>query len=164
MRFNPPDSVRLDLLGPGWSGVQSAVMVGDRTSYVGEQRIVLPPPTFIWSLFGVFKPPEGIAPEGAQRGDQSQLAYQLSTFERIVFEFGPDGRLVGAERRLRGRVVQEIRLRAADRDENSAGWHWPKQARFRDLGEFNEVRVEVTQSRDHEPFEARIFQAATGGR
>lgn len=162
VRFNPPDSVRLDLLGPGWSGVQSAVMLGDETYYIGEQRIVLPPPTFIWALFGVFKPPRGVAPEGTRRGERTQLAYQLGTFERIVFEFDGSGRLIGAERRVRGRVVQVIEVRPARRSEDAAGWTWPAEARFRDLGEFNEVRVEVTEIRDHEPFERRIFIVAGG--
>ena len=156
LRFNPPDSVRLDLLGPGWTGVQSAVMLGEETYYVGEQRIDLPPPMFIWALFGVFRPPHDIAPEGTKRGERTELAYQLATYERIVFEFDGGGNLIGAERRYRGRTVQVIELRLGRIDEGS-GWRWPKEARFRDLGEFNEVRVEVKEIRDHAPFEPRIF-------
>lgn len=155
VRFNPPDSVRLDLLGPGWSGLQSAVMLGDRTYYIGEQQIDLPPPTLLWALFGVFSPPRGVVPEGSKRGDRSELAYQLSTFERIVFAFDVAGRLIGAERRVRGRAVQAIEVKPGGSDET--GWDWPRETRYRDIGEFNEVRVEVTDARDHAPFDSHIF-------
>ncbi|KPK80038.1 MAG: hypothetical protein AMS25_10445 [Gemmatimonas sp. SM23_52] len=160
VRVNPPDSVRLDLLGPGWSGVQSAVLLGDRVYYVGEQRIQLPPPTFMWTVLGVFRPPAGIAPQGTRRGERLRLAYWLSARETVAFEFESD-RLVEAKLEVGGDIVQRIDLKlnggaAATADR----WVWPAEARFRDLGEFHEVKIEVTQIRQHAPFEGRIFRVA----
>ncbi|MEE8551243.1 MAG: hypothetical protein V3T08_08335, partial [Gemmatimonadota bacterium] len=157
VRVNPPDSVRLDLLGPGWSGVQSAVLLGDELHYVGEQRVTLPPPMFLWAMLGVFRPPAGIVPKGSLRGDRSQLGYDLSERERVIFEFDGVGRLVEAERQVGGHAVQEVRI---TRDATANSSTWPKEARFRDLGEFHEVRVQVTKTRVHAPFERDVFDVA----
>ncbi len=160
LRVNPPDSVRLDLLGPGWSGVQSAVLLGDRVYYVGEQRIQLPPPTFMWTVLGVFRPPAGIAPEGTRRGERLRLAYPLSARETVAFEFDGD-RLVEAKLEVGGDVVQRMDLKLPGRGAPSSDrWGWPDEARFRDLGEFHEVKIEVTQIREHAAFEDRIFRVA----
>lgn len=159
VRINPPDSVRLDLLGPGWSGVQSAVLVGDRIHYIGEQKIRLPPPTFMWSMLGIFRPPAGIAPQAARRGDYSQLTYQLSDRESVSFLFDAAGSLVEAELKVGDDVVQEIRVEPGDADADPGAYRWPKEGRYRDLGEFHEVRINITEIREHAPFESRIFQA-----
>ncbi len=160
VRTNPPDSVRLDLLGPGWSGVQSAVLLGDEVYYIGEQRIELPPPAFMWTLLGVFRPPAGVGLVAARRGEYSQLSYELSSRERLVFLFDAASRLVEAELRIDGDVVQEIRIEPGDAGADSFAWRWPREARFRDLGEFHEVRIKVTEIREHAPFERRIFEVA----
>ncbi len=160
VRVNPPDSVRLDLLGPGWSGVQSAVLLGDDVHYIGEQRIRLPPPTFMWTLLGVFRPPADVRPEGARRGDLSELTYDLSGEERVLFRFDGSSRLVEAELRLDGRAVQEIRVKPGKPGSGPGAWRWPQEARFRDLGDFHEVRIKVTETREHAPFESRIFRVA----
>jgi hypothetical protein len=155
VRVNPPDSVRLDLLGPGWSGVQSAVLLGDDIYYIGEQRIHLPPPTFMWSMLGVFRPPIGIVPQAARRGERLELVYRLSERDAVTFEFDAAGRLIEAEYSIDGDVVQTIVLEPGESGDGA--WSWPKQARFRDLGDFHEVRIEVQEAREHERFEARIF-------
>jgi hypothetical protein len=155
VRVNPPDSVRLDLLGPGWSGVQSAVLLGDDVYYLGEQRIELPPPAFMWTLLGVFRPPAGVRPEAYSRGERSQLDYRLSERETLSFHFDADDRLIEAELRLGSDVVQRIRIEPGS---PRPGQHaWPREARYRDLGEFHEVRIKVIEIRDHEPFERRIY-------
>lgn len=160
VRVNPPDSVRLDLLGPGWSGVQSAVMLGADVYYIGEQRIQLPPPTFIWTMIGAFRPPVGVQAEGSQRGERTELAYRLSERGTIAFHFDREGRLIEAQLKIDGDVVQEIRLEPGDAGDGPGKYRWPNEARFRDLGEFHEVRIKVVQIREHEPFEKRIFDVA----
>lgn len=160
LRVNPPDSVRLDLLGPDYSGVQSAVLLGDRVYYVGEQRIQLPPPTFMWTVLGVFRPPADIAPYGTRRGERLRLAYRLSPRETVAFEFERD-QLVEAELEVGRDVVQRIDLELQDRSAGAPDrLAWPKQARFRDLGEFHEVKIEVTEVREHAPFAGQIFRVA----
>ena len=160
VRINPPDSVRLDLLGPGWSGVQSAVLVGDDIYYIGEQKITLPPPTFMWSMLGIFRPPAGIEPQGARRGEYSQLTYRLSDRESVVFLFDAEGLLVEAELKRNDDAVQTIRVVPGDPGEDPKAFRWPKEGRYRDLVEYLEIQIDVVGTRDHEPFESRIFQAA----
>lgn len=157
VRVNPPDSVRLDLLGPGWSGVQSAVMLGVDVYYLGEQRITLPPPTFMWTMIGAFRPPVGIEPDGSRRGEQSELTYRLSTRAAVAFQFDAAGRLIGGELRVDGDVVQEIRVEPGDEGGGTGSYRWPLEARYRDLREFHEVLIRVLEIREHEPFEKRIF-------
>jgi hypothetical protein len=160
VRVNPPDSVRLDLLGPGWSGVQSAVMLGADVYYLGEQRITLPPPTFIWTMIGTFRPPVGVEPEGARRGERSELTYRLSPRATVAFHFDGEGRLIEGELRIDGDVVQEIRVERGDAGDGPGDYRWPLEARYRDLREFHEVRIKVLGIREHEPFERRIFDVA----
>ena len=160
VRINPPDSVRLDLFGPGWSGVQSAVLVGDDIYYIGEQKITLPPPTFMWSMLGIFRPPTGIEPQGARRGEYSQLTYRLSDRESVVYLFDAEGLLVEAELKRNDDAVQTIRVVPGDPGEDPEAFRWPNEGRYRDLVEFLEVQFNVVGTRDHEPFESRIFQAA----
>ncbi|MGD2152776.1 MAG: hypothetical protein PVG79_05870 [Gemmatimonadales bacterium] len=160
VRVNPPDSVRLDLLGPGSSGVQSAVMLGADVYYLGEQRITLPPPTFMWTMIGAFRPPAGVVPEGARRGERSQLTYRLSPQAAVAFHFDGLGRLIEAELLIDGDVVQEIRIEPGEAGDTPGTFRWPLEARYRDLREFHEVRIKVLEIREHEPFERRIFDVA----
>jgi hypothetical protein len=160
VRVNPPDSVRLDLLGPGWSGVQSAVMLGADVYYLGEQRITLPPPTFMWTMIGAFRPPVGVQPEGVRRGEQSELTYQLSPRAAVAFQFDGAGRLIGGELRVDGDVIQEIRVEPGSEDDGSGVYRWPLEAGYRDLREFHEVLIRVLEIREHGPFEKRIFDVA----
>lgn len=158
VRVSPPDSVRLDLLGPGWSGVQSAVLLGDDIHYVGRQRFELPPPTFMWSMLGVFRPPQGIEPEGARRGEWTELTYRLPGGRTIRFVFDGADRLVESELRISGDAVQEVKLKPGGPPGEPGGWAWPREARFRDLREYHEVRIKVVEVRGHEPFDAGIFR------
>ncbi len=158
VRINPPDSVRLDLLGPGWSGVQSAILLGDRVFYLGEQRVVLPPPTFLWTALGVFRPPLGIEPQGARRGERVELTYRLSERQAITFAFDGMGRIIEADLKLGGDVVQEIKLKLPEADGAAAAWVQPLEARYRDLADFHEITIEVEEAKAHEPFEPRIYR------
>jgi hypothetical protein len=160
LRVNPPDSVRLDLLGPGWSGVQSAVLLGDEVYYIGEQRIELPPPGFMWALLGVFRPPAGIEPEVYRRGEWWQIVYRLSDRRSLVYTFDSGGRLVRSELREGETAVRSIRLEPAEGDAGGARYRWPKEARYRDLRDYHEVRIRVVEVREHAPFERRIFRVA----
>ncbi len=160
VRVNPPDSVRLDLLGPGWSGVQSAVLLEDDVYYMGEQRVELPPPAFMWAMIGAFRPPAGIEPQASSRGELTELAYPLSVRETIAYRFDGEGRLVEAELQVNGDVVQEIKIEHEEVGRSTGGYRWPREARFRDLGEYHEVRIRVVEIREHAPFESRIFRVA----
>ena len=160
VRVNPPDSVRLDLLGPGWSGVQSAVLLEGRVIYMGEQRITLPPHTFLWTALGVFRPPADVRPQGASRGERTELTYRLSELQEITFAFDGQGRLIEAALKLDDDVIEEIKLTFPDESGATGSWAAPMEARYRDLVGFHEINIEVEEVKPHEPFEARIFGAA----
>lgn len=156
VRLNPPDSVRLDLLGPDWSGVQSAILLGEGIRYIGEQRLRLPPPTFMWTVLGVFRPPSAGEPQAFRVGERLDLAYRLSLRESVVFGFDAAGQLIGAELRDGRTVVQRVSL-SYDARAETTGFSWPVEARYRDLQEFHEVRIEVKEVRAHAPFDRHIF-------
>jgi len=157
VRFNPPDSVRLDLLGPGWSGVQSAVLLGADVYYLGEQRVTLPPPTFMWAMMGTFRPPAGIEPAAARRGERVEVSYRLAEQRAVTFVFDGSGRLIEATLALRGDVIEEIKLEPG---ESNGGFAVPGAARYRDLRNFHEISIEVISAREREPFESGIFRVA----
>lgn len=158
VRFNPPDSVRLDLLGPGWSGVQSAVLLGDDVYYLGEQRITLPPPTFMWTMMGAFRPPAGVEPEAGRRGERLELAYPLGGERVVTFVFDELDRLVEARLVDDGSVIEEIRLEPGGSGEAGPAFAVPRQARYRDLRNFHEVSIEVSEVREREAFDSAIFR------
>jgi hypothetical protein len=124
---------------------------------MGEQRITLPPPTFLWTALGVFRPPADVQPEGASRGERVELTYRLSDFQAITFAFDGQGRLIEAERKLDDDVIEEIKLTYAAEAGEPGGWVAPSEARYRDLVGFHEISIEVEEAKPHEPFEARIF-------
>jgi hypothetical protein len=159
VRVNPPDSVRLDLFGPDWAAVESAVLLGDEVYYTGDQRFTLPAPAFMWTLLGVFRPPATVTPRAVRRGELVQLVYDLAGDSVVGFRFDGGGRLVAAEMRAGGAVVQDIRLKPGGPEQGASAWVWPEEARYRDLGEFHEVLFTVTEARAHAPFDPSIFRA-----
>jgi hypothetical protein len=100
-----------------------------------------------------------VEPLGALRGDRSELVYRVSARESVTFRFDAAGRLIEAELSLGDDVVQRIRIEPGE-DVEPGGYRWPEEARYRDLGEFHEIRIEVTEIREHVPFESRIFRVA----
>lgn len=159
VRFNPPDSVRLDLLGPGWSGVQSAIMLGEEVYYLGEQRVTLPPPTFMWTMMGSFRPPAGLEPRAVRRGERVELTYDLGGDTEVMFAFDGLDRLLEAALSRRGDVVEEIRLEPRDTAGGGGASTVPRTARYRDLRNFHEVGIDVTDVRERERFDSEIFSA-----
>lgn len=158
VRYNPPDSARLDLLGPGWSGVQSAVLLGEDVYYRGEQRITLPPPTFMWTMMGVFRPPPGVEPDGVRREDRIELTYDLIGARAVTFVFDTLGHLTEARLAHEGATVEEIQLEPGATDASDSTV--PHKARYRDLRDFHEVSIDVSEVRRREPFEGEIFRTA----
>jgi hypothetical protein len=113
-------------------------------------------------MLGAFRPPAGIAPRANQRGEWSELIYDLSDRRSVVFRFNSVGALVEAELKIEGDAIQRIRIEAGAPVEESASYAWPQEARYRDLAEYHEVSIDVTEIREHAPFESHIFRVAPG--
>lgn len=154
LRLDPAGRARVDLLGPQAATVEIAILRGDTLWLAsGDGEVRLPPPTFLWAMAGVFRPPAPV-PDRALGGDgETALEYDLAPRgESVRFEFGPDGRLRRVVRRGDRRAHQELSLRWPDRPADT-----PEFAEFRDRREFRRIRLEVTESREHAPFEAHLF-------
>lgn len=154
LRVDPQGRARVDLLGAASATVQVAVMIGDSLTVRSEgQDLVWPSAALLWAMAGVFRPPGATPSTALRRGDATILDYRTADGDGLRFEFGPAGRLrrVGYERR--DHTEQHLTLKWSER------WAGvPARAEFRDLREFRAIRLEVTQSREHEPFHPDLFR------
>lgn len=141
-RYNPPDSLRVDLFTSG--DVAMAIAVADRElRSLGEiEDIEIPGLEFVYAMAGLFRPGDGVA-EGYMAGSDSVLVYGGQP-ERKVYFFIRDGHLRRVEERIRGRTVQRVNL-----DWEGPG-SWPSEAEYRNLKEHSRVRWRVEGITNHE--------------
>jgi hypothetical protein len=142
IRAEPPYHVRLDLFGPRGEGYLSAALVDwDLRLPPGAPTDVLPPPAMLWSVFGVFR-----APQGAQlvstKGDaaNTELVYRAGD-QSWTFTLA-NNRVTKAEWNgpAQGRQTVEIR------DYGMRGL--PSTVVYRDWRAFRELSVTLTQVSD----------------
>ena len=75
IRAESPYHVRLDLFGPRGEGYLSAALVDwDLRLPPGAPQDLLPPPAMLWSVFGVFRPPQGAQLVSTKTGDRDDRA------------------------------------------------------------------------------------------
>src|SRR5262245_23836933 len=147
IRMEPPYHARLDLFGPRGEGYMSAALVDfDLRMPPNAPREVLPPAAMLWSVFGVFRPPQG-AQLTATRGDSTkrELEYR-SGDQKWVFTLASN-RVTRAEWTgpSQGRQTVEIR------EYGSRGL--PSKVVYRDWRAFRELSVTLTETHDvAEPF------------
>lgn len=157
-RFNPPDSLRLDLFGAGESSM-SAALVGDRLQTVGSvENLQLPPPAFLFATAGIFRPPEGRPAEAYAAGGLEVLAYRLPAGrERRYYLRGSRiERVVEAED---GRVVRRLEVRWS---EGEGGW--PSGAEYEDRERRRRARWGLEEVRRlGSPFPPEIFILSDDG-
>lgn len=137
-RFNPPDSIRLDLFGAGESSM-SAALVGDRVRTVGSvENLELPPPVFLYATAGIFRPPERGPAEAYGVGRLDVLVYRLrSGGERRYYLRG--ARVQRLEETEDGRVVRRLELRWSD------GGRWPAGAEYEDVERRRRARWDLEE-------------------
>lgn len=157
LRYNPPDSLRLDLFGPG-GGSMSVALAGSGLRSVGQIRDVrLPPPAFLYASAGIFRP-GAPAPERGYRSDGTNV---------LVYPAEGGGELRFHLRKRRLRRVEEVRDGRVRRrvelawDEGSA---WPASAAYRDVVRGSRARWETEAIRPvDEPFPRKIFDLPRSG-
>ncbi len=141
-RYNPPDSLRVDLFTSGDVAMAIAVADGELRSLGEIEDVEVPGLELMYAMAGLFRPGEGAA-EGYVAGSDSVLVYGGEGDRRTYF-FVRDGRLRRVEERVRGRTTQRVNLEWPD------SGSWPAEAEYRNLVERNRVRWVVTGTMSHE--------------
>jgi len=149
-RYNPPDSLRIDLFTSGDVAMAIAVADGELRSLGEIEDIQIPGLEFVYAMAGLFRPSKGRA-EGYVAGPDSVLVYGDDAVRKTYF-YVRDGRLRRVEERVHGRTVQRVNLDWAD------SGPWPSRAEYRNLDEHSRVRWEVGEITHHtESHPARAY-------
>jgi hypothetical protein len=136
-RYNPPDSLRIDLFTSGDVAMAIAVADGELRSRGEIEDIEIPGLEFVYAMAGLFRPGDGAA-EGYLAGADSVLVYGGEAVRRVYF-YVREGRLRRVEERIRGRTTQRVNL------EWKGTPSWPSQAEYRNLDEHSRVRWRVDE-------------------
>ncbi|MEE9578275.1 MAG: hypothetical protein V3W24_01775, partial [Gemmatimonadota bacterium] len=137
-RYNPTDSLRLDLFAPGDASMGVSLTPSGLTTLGQIEEVRLPGPVFLYAMAGIFRP-GGTPPGRGFLADSSQV---------LVFPVGNDSlfahvqgsRVLRLEERRSGRVRKRIEV----------SWDglgvWPRSAEYRDFVESRRVRWELTEA------------------
>ncbi|MGD8496350.1 MAG: hypothetical protein PVF05_09195 [Gemmatimonadales bacterium] len=149
-RFNPPDSLRLDLFTSG-EVAMAVALAGRNLSSLGEiEDVEVPPGAFLFAMAGLFRPRGDEAPRGFEADGDTVLVYGEDT-EKLYF-FARAGRLVQVEERRHGSLRRKVELEWGEHEK------WPTRAEFRDFDEHSRVRWTVGDTRIMEaPYSSDIF-------
>jgi len=137
-RFNPPDSLRLDLFTSGDVAMAIASAGGRLTSRGQIEDIDVPPRPFVFAMAGLFRPEPDAVPRAFVAGGDSVLVYGPFGDRTHVF-FLEGGRLDALEERRRDKVVRRVRV------EWPADGVWPLRAEYRDFELPSRVRWDIEQ-------------------
>lgn len=141
LRFNPPDSLRLDLFSTGDASMSVALVSGELRTAGQIEDVQLPPPAFLYATAGLFRP--GI--EGPREGWTSDglrvLSYRTGSGGTLVYRLR-EGRIVGLEERDGGRELRRLELSWPD---TTAAW--PGWAEYRDRTRDSRARWTVEHAR-----------------
>ncbi len=137
-RFNPPDSLRLDLFTSGDAAMAIASADG-RLTWRGQiEDIDIPPRPFVFAMAGLFRPEPGAIPRAFVVGGDSVLVYGPFENRTHVF-FLAHGRVNALEERRQDKVLRRVRV------EWPASGKWPESAEYRDFEHSSRVRWEIEQ-------------------
>ena len=137
-RFNPPDSLRLDLFTSGDVAMAIASADGQLSSRGQIEDIDVPPRAFVFAMAGLFRPEPDAVPRAFVVGGDSVLVYGPFGDRTQVF-YLEGGRLDAVEERRRDKVLRRVRV------EWSADGAWPVSAEYRDFERPSRVRWEIQQ-------------------
>ncbi|MDH3298465.1 MAG: hypothetical protein OEM96_09350 [Gemmatimonadota bacterium] len=140
-RFNPTDSLRLDLFTSG-EVAMAVALAGSRLSSIGEiEDVTLPSGPLLFAMAGLFRPEAGAELEAYEVGLDTVLVYAAGPDRKLYF-FVRGGRLERVEERHRSRLRYKVELTwAAHRRD------WPESAEYRDFGERSRVRWTIREIR-----------------
>jgi len=143
-RFNPPDSLRLDLFTSGEIAMAVALAGPALTSLGQIEDVEVPPGAFLFAMAGLFRPAQGMPPRGFEVDGDTVLVYGTDA-EKLYF-FARAGRLVKVEERRHGSLRLKVDLEWGAGERTA----WPEKAEFRDLEEPNRVRWTIGETRVRE--------------
>jgi hypothetical protein len=134
-RYNPPDSLRVDLFTSGDVAMAVALAGGELRSLGEIEDVELPPLPFVYAMAGMFRPGGG-GPEAYEAGEDSVLVYQVDETSRIYF-YIRSGRLRRVEEKEHGRTLQRVNVVWTENG------RWPSRAEYRDLRAHSRVRWDM---------------------
>ena len=140
-RFNPTDSLRLDLFTSGELAMQVAMAGANLTSGGTIEDIDVPSGALLFAMAGLFRPDPGITPEAYGTGSDTVLVYVTEPGRKLYF-FARGGKLLKVEERDRGRLLRKVELEWPQEEAD-----WPSEAEFRDFGERSRVRWTIGEIR-----------------
>jgi hypothetical protein len=140
-RYNPADSLRLDLFTSG-EVAMAVAMAGTELSSLGEiEDVEVPSGPLLFAMAGLFRPEPGATPDAYRSGSDSVLVYTPEPGRKLYF-FARGGKLQKVEERDRGRLVRKVELGWP-----SDGADWPREAEYRDFAERSRVRWTIVEIR-----------------
>ncbi len=124
-------------MGNGQSVLAVALVDDDLRAPMGASLQVVPSPPLLWASLGVFRPGDGVTLLGAEERDGTlRLRYRLSDGDELWYQMR-DGKLAGVELLRDGSALHEVSL---DRE---VEWELPREATYRNLASFRELKVTV---------------------
>lgn len=136
-RYNPTDSLRLDLFAPGDASMGVALTPGGLSTLGEIDDVQLPGPVFLYAMAGIFRP--GGSPGRGFRADSSQVLVFGAGVDSL-FAFVQGTRILRLEERRGRRVQRRIEVEWGHEPE------WPRSAEYRDFVESRRVRWELTDA------------------
>ena len=140
-RYNPTDSLRLDLFTSGEVAMSVAIAGRQLTSSGGIEDVELPSGPLLFAMAGLFRPDAEAELEAYEAGSDTVLIYDAGPDRKLYF-FLQDGRLGRVEEREQGRLLRKVELAWAVGERG-----WPEEAEYRDFGEHSRVRWTIDEIR-----------------
>lgn len=154
-RLEPPDKARLDLFLDNGEQVAEAVLVGDQLRIPPWVEVgMIPPPPLLWASLGVFRPGDGA--ELMEARGHSQLVADYRLADGGVVRFSLEGRrVVGVSVLVGDDVVRTMRV-----GDNDGSSQYPTDATYRDIPDFRELKVTLSDVEYVDAFPPDIWVVA----
>ena len=137
-RYNPTDSLRLDLFAPGDASMSVSLTPSGLTTLGEIEEVRLPGPVFLYAMAGIFRPGSTSPGRGFLTDSSQVLVFPVGSDSLFAYVRG--SRVLRLEERRAGRVRQRIEV----------SWDgfgvWPRSAEYRDFVESRRVRWELTEA------------------
>lgn len=153
LRFNPPDSLRLDLFSSSDASMNVALVDGEIRTAGQIEDVRLPPPAFLYATAGLFRPGREGPDEGWEADGDRYLRYGASGRGTLVYRLRGT-RIVGLRESDDGRELRRLELGWSGSDET-----WPREAEYRDGTQASRARWTVEDARvEEESFPGEIYE------
>ncbi len=140
-RFNPADSLRLDLFTSG-EVAMAVALAGQRLTSIGEMvDVQLPSGPLLFAMAGLFRPDDTAELAAYEAGSDTVLVYAAGPDRKLYF-FVRGRRLHRVEERQHGRLMRKVELTWAPEPRD-----WPEEAEYRDFGQHSRVRWTIGEIR-----------------